>query len=113
MEDYGQILPYEATGSGELGAPDVGAIITSLDGITWNTPTTPVGGFGLSLDLVRWSPALRLFCVSGIILSEGETTGLAFLTSKDGVTWDYYPKYTTELTDLCWSPRLHKFCTMP
>ena len=90
---------------------EVGPILTSTDGITWHTPTTPVAEFGLSLDLVRWSSGLRLFYVSGVLLAE---TGpnLILLTSEDGETWKYHPKYLPELTDLCWSPTLHTFCAL-
>lgn len=101
-----ELLMFCATTSSQ---ENLGSILTSTDGITWDTPTTQVADLGVSLDFVRWSSGLRLFYVSGVDLNSG--TGV-FLTSDAGEIWKYHPKNFPKLYDLCWSPRLHKFCAI-
>lgn len=79
---------------------DGGALLRSLDGLTW---TNIVHGFGSkALYDVCWSPDLALFVVVG---EDG-----TIYTSPDAVTWtDRSVGGTAELYSVCWSAELGIF----
>jgi uncharacterized repeat protein (TIGR01451 family) len=78
--------------------------MTSVDGETWVSRTTPTG----SWRAVCWSPELSLFCAVGFSTGEGSV-----MTSPDGVTWTARTAAAENVWNaVCWSPELELFCAV-
>lgn len=77
-------------------------IMTSPDGYTWTTQTTP----SAILNGICWSPELGIFVAVG-----GSSTQSQIYYSSDGVTWtsSTVAGLTIALTNVCWSPQLSRF----
>jgi hypothetical protein len=78
-------------------------IMTSPDGITWTTRSTPAG---LLYTDVCWSPSLGLFC------AVANSTGTdSILTSTNGITWTQRDTGNSfvRLKAIAWSPSLSRF----
>ena len=76
-------------------------IMTSPDGITWTTRTTPNNEW---LD-ITWSPQLGLFAAVG-----NSGTGDRVMTSPDGITWTSRTSPADiNWRSICWAPELGLF----
>ena len=77
-------------------------IMTSPDGYTWTTQTTP----SAILNGICWSPELGIFVAVG-----GSSTQSQIYYSSDGITWtsSTVAGLTISLTNVCWSPQLSRF----
>jgi hypothetical protein len=72
------------------------SIMTSPDGVTWTTRTTPGN---VAIGNICWAPGLQLF------VAISNTTN-AMMTSPDGVTWTSRAIGTSGMVTICWSPEL-------
>jgi len=77
-------------------------VMTSSDGITWTTKTTP----NRTWNSVIWSPELSLFC------AVSETGTGRVMTSPDGDTWTSQTSPNDNWKDITWSPELSLFCSV-
>ena len=77
-------------------------VMTSPDGINWNTRTTPVDN---TWNSITWAPELGLFVA---VATSG--TGDRVMTSPDGITWTSRTSpVDNDWTSVCWSPKLGLF----
>ena len=76
-------------------------IMTSPDGITWSSRTSPANNQWKS---VCWSPKLMLF----VAVSESGSTNRV-MTSSDGITWTLRTTNMNSWSSVCWSSELGLF----
>ena len=80
-------------------------VMTSPDGITWTSQTTPAGTN--NWKSVVWSKELGLFCA---VASSGTGATGKIMTSPDGITWTYQLSDTSNVfRNIVWSAELGLF----
>lgn len=90
----------------------VNNVMTSPDGITWTSRTTPAIG---SLIGVCWSPQLNLFVATRTGSGTAPSSNLKILTSPDGINWTSRATPTTDTGGyiaVAWSPTLGMFAAV-
>jgi len=85
-----------------------GFVMTSPDGITWTTQTTPsASGSASTWRSVAWSPQLNLFVVVG---STSPGTSQNVITSPDGINWTLRSQPDSRVwSAVVWSPEQSQF----
>jgi hypothetical protein len=75
------------------------SIMTSSDGVTWTSRTSPPGTWAS----VAWSPEMGKFVAVGT----GSSNNMTY--SSDGINWATAPVGASTLNAITWSPEKHQF----